>query len=80
MGPRGSSRAESDLAIGHDEDLDGSCSGWVYLVCVIDCCTREIVGWNLSHRCRTEVALRAAACARTVARGQPRGKPDVDNR
>jgi putative transposase len=26
-------------------------------VCVIDCCTREIVGWNLSHRCRTEDAL-----------------------
>jgi transposase InsO family protein len=24
---------------------------------VIDCCTREIVGWNLSHRCRTEDAL-----------------------
>jgi putative transposase len=27
------------------------------LVCVIDCYTREIVGWNLSHRCRTEDAL-----------------------
>jgi putative transposase len=26
-------------------------------VCVIDCCTREIVGWTLSHRCRTEDAL-----------------------
>jgi putative transposase len=26
---------------------------------VIDCCTREIVGWNLSHRCRTEDALAA---------------------
>jgi putative transposase len=33
--------------------------GWGYLVCVIDCCTREIVGWNLSHRCRTEGALAA---------------------
>jgi transposase InsO family protein len=28
-------------------------------VSVIDCCTREIVGWNLSHRCRTEDALAA---------------------
>ena len=28
-------------------------------VCVIDCCTREIVGWNLWHRCRTEDALLA---------------------
>jgi transposase InsO family protein len=26
---------------------------------VIDCCTREIVSWNLSHRCRTEEALSA---------------------
>jgi len=32
---------------------------WAYLVCVIDCRTREIVGWNLSHRCRTEDALAA---------------------
>ncbi len=37
----------------------GPALGWAYLVCVIDCCTREIVGWNLSHRCRTEDALRA---------------------
>jgi putative transposase len=35
----------------------GPAVGWRYLVCVIDCCTREIVGWNLSHRCRTEDAL-----------------------
>jgi len=26
---------------------------------VIDCCTREIVGWNLSHRCRTEEVVAA---------------------
>ena len=26
---------------------------------VIDCCTREILSWNLSHRCRTEEALEA---------------------
>ncbi len=37
----------------------GSAVGWAYLVSVIDCCTREIVGWNLSHRCRTEEALDA---------------------
>ena len=34
--------------------------GWTYLVSVIDCCTREIVSWNLSHRCRTEEALDAS--------------------
>jgi putative transposase len=38
----------------------GPSVGWAYLVSVIDCCTREIVGWNLSHRCRTEDALNAA--------------------
>jgi putative transposase len=37
----------------------GPVVGWAYLVCVIDCCTREIVGWQLSQRCRTEDALAA---------------------
>ena len=37
----------------------GPGAGWAYLVSVIDCCTREIVGWNLSARCRTEEALAA---------------------
>ena len=37
----------------------GPVAGWAYLVCVIDCCTRELVGWNLSHRYRTEDALAA---------------------
>ena len=37
----------------------GPTVGWAYLVSVIDCCTREIVSWNLSHRCRTEEALDA---------------------
>ena len=35
----------------------GPSVGWAYLVAVIDCCTREIVGWDLSLRCRTEEAL-----------------------
>ena len=37
----------------------GPATGWTYLVSVIDCCTREIVGWNLARRCRTEDALAA---------------------
>ena len=37
----------------------GPAIGWAYLVCVIDCCTREIVGWDLSRRCRTEEVLAA---------------------
>ena len=26
--------------------------GWTYLMAIIDCCTREIVAWQLSLRCR----------------------------
>ena len=37
------------------------------LVSVIDCCTREIVGWNLSRRCRTEDALEANRTGRAFA-------------
>ena len=60
----------------------GPAVGWAYLVCVIDCCTREIVGWNLSHRCRTEDALAAVeqVGTRTAARGQPPGERDADHR
>jgi len=49
----------------------GSAVGWAYLVCVIDCCTREIVGWNLSQRCRTEDAL--AAVQQAVLARLPEG-------
>jgi len=31
--------------------------GWCYLNAVIDCCTREIVGWELSLRCRATEAI-----------------------
>jgi len=30
--------------------------GWTYLNAAIDCCTREIVGWSLELRCRSEEA------------------------
>jgi putative transposase len=49
----------------------GSTVGWAYLVSVIDCCTREIVGWGLSNRCRTEEAL--AAVERAVLERLPAG-------
>src|SRR5207245_7928350 len=39
--------------------------GWTYLMAIIDCCTREIVAWQLELRCRADevIALieRAAA-------------------
>ncbi len=50
----------------------GPSVGWTYLVSVIDCCTREIVGWNLSHRCRTEDAL--ATIEQAVLERLPEGR------
>jgi putative transposase len=49
----------------------GPSVGWAYLVSVIDCCTREIVGWDLSLLCRTEEAL--AALNRAVLEVLPFG-------
>jgi transposase InsO family protein len=54
----------------------GATVGWAYLVCVIDCCTREIVGWNLSHRCRTEDAL--AAVEQAVMNRLPTGSREAN--
>jgi putative transposase len=54
----------------------GPAVGWAYLVSVIDCCTREIVGWNLSHRCRTEEALDAVEQA--VLNRLPAGSRESD--
>jgi putative transposase len=31
--------------------------GWTYLMAMIDCCTREIVAWQLSLRCRADEAI-----------------------
>ncbi|MCA1678585.1 MAG: IS3 family transposase [Actinobacteria bacterium] len=39
--------------------------GWVYLNAIIDCCTREIVSWNLDVRCRAKEAI--AVIERAVA-------------
>ena len=39
--------------------------GWCYLMVIIDCCTREIVAWQLELRCRAieaeQLIIRAAA-------------------
>jgi putative transposase len=37
--------------------------GWVYLHAIIDCCTRELVGWSLELRCRDDEAI---ACVETA--------------
>jgi len=54
----------------------GPSVGWAYLVSVIDCCTREIVGWNLSNRCRTEDAL--AAVEQAVLHRLPAGSREAN--
>jgi putative transposase len=46
--------------------------GWVYLHAIVDCCTREIAGWNLELRCRDDEAIavvEAALMARDVGTG-----------
>jgi putative transposase len=42
--------------------------GWVYLHAIVDCCTREIPGWNLELRCRDDEAIAVVDTA-VVARG-----------
>jgi putative transposase len=47
--------------------------GWCYLNAIIDCCTREICGWNLDVRCRAAEAIAVvdqAAAARQVRPGE----------
>jgi putative transposase len=47
--------------------------GWTYLNAAIDCCTREVVGWNLELRCRTDEAIAlvdAAVAARAIDSGE----------
>lgn len=47
--------------------------GWCYLMAVVDCCTREIVGWHLEIRCRAIEAvglIRRTAAIRSIVPGQ----------
>lgn len=44
-------------------------AGWAYLALLVDLCTRRIVGWAVSARCDTELALQALTNA--VARHRP---------
>jgi putative transposase len=40
--------------------------GWTYLNAIIDCCTREIVAWQLSLRCRADEAIAVVEHAAAV--------------
>ena len=46
--------------------------GWVYLHVIVDCCTREVVGWTVDVRTRSEEAIgcvEGALLARNVSPG-----------
>jgi putative transposase len=40
--------------------------GWCYLNAIVDCCTREIVAWQLSLRCRADEAIEVVEQAAAV--------------
>src|SRR5207244_2225115 len=40
--------------------------GWCYLNAIIDCCTREIVAWQLELRCRADEAIAVVEHAAAV--------------
>jgi len=45
--------------------------GWTYLNAIIDCCTREIVAWELTLRCRADEAIAVVEHAVTAHGIQP---------
>jgi putative transposase len=45
--------------------------GWTYLIAIIDCCTREIVAWQLELRCRADEAIAVIERAAAVHGIQP---------
>ena len=45
--------------------------GWTYLMAAIDCCTREIVAWQLELRCRADEAIALVERAAAVHGIQP---------
>jgi transposase InsO family protein len=47
--------------------------GWTYLMAIIDCCTREIVAWQLELRCRADEAIaliERAAAVHSIEQGE----------
>jgi putative transposase len=45
--------------------------GWTYLMAIIDCCTREIVAWQLELRCRADEAIALVERAAVLQGIQP---------
>src|SRR4051812_38302039 len=54
--------------------------GWVYLHAIVDCCTRELVGWSVDLRCRDDEAITVVDAAVLRRRVEPgRLTPGSDN-
>jgi putative transposase len=45
--------------------------GWTYLMAMIDCCTREIIAWQLELRCRADEAIAVVEHAAAVRGIEP---------
>ena len=50
-----------------------SWTGWLYLATVIDCCTREVVGWSMATHMRASLVCDAIS----MAAGNGKIKPDA---
>jgi putative transposase len=44
--------------------------GWVYLHAIVDCCTRELVGWSVDLRCRDDEAIAVVDVCRSAPTGR----------
>ena len=53
----------------------GAQDGWCSFVPVVDCCTRELLGWELDHTGRAKTAQRALEGALLKRFGTTRGAP-----
>lgn len=49
---------------------------WLYLACVIDICSRRVLGWSMASHMRTELVINALEMA-VATRGGPRGRRDL---
>ena len=45
--------------------------GWVYLHAIVDCRTRELVGWSVDLRCRDDEAIAVVEAAIVRRRVEP---------
>jgi putative transposase len=46
-------------------------TGWLYLATVIDCCSREVIGWSMADHMRTSLVCDAIGMAAGRGRLEP---------